>query len=199
MNRIAIVFVGIVFLAACAGDDGTFEGQLDGDSLLGEASQAIVGPRKSFRNVNSGRCMGVDRASHDAGAAIQQFSCSASAINQRWVTLLEDVEEPIDPESGRRFRPLVNANSELCMGVDRGSGDPGAEIRQFPCDGAVNQKWVPKDGPQLPDGTPTFSWKNHDGLCIGVDGASLDNGAQLMQFPCDGRGNQLWVVIPRGN
>jgi hypothetical protein len=184
--------------AACASDDGVFEEPAsDGSILLDETAQALVGPRNSFRNANSRRCIGVDGASKESGAAIQQFECSASDTNQRWVVLLEDVAEPIDPETGSLFRPLVNDKSELCMGVDNGSTSPGADIRQFQCDGTLNQKWVPKPGARLQDGTPTFSFKNHDGLCIGVDGASMANGAQLKQFPCDGRANQRWIVIPR--
>ena len=114
MNRIAAMSVAMFSLAACAADEGAFDAPALESSPLGEAHQPLVGPRNAFRNVKSERCMGVDGASKASGAAIQQFACSASGINQRWVVLLEDVVEPVDPESGNLFRPLINAGPTRC-------------------------------------------------------------------------------------
>ena len=40
--------------------------------------------------------------------------------------------------------------------------------------------------------------QHNDGKCIGVSGGSLNNGAHLKQFDCDGRANQRFTFQPLG-
>jgi hypothetical protein len=163
-------------LAACATDPVDGEEPEDTSTI---ASQTLVpGSQSTFKNVNSGRCMGVSGGSGASGALIQQFTCDGR-INQKWVVL---------PESFiPNFRRIQDAGSHLCLGVSGNSTAAAANIVQLACDGRTTEQWQPINGPD-------FSFKNADGMCIGVDGASQLNGAQLKQFPCDGRVNQRWNV-----
>jgi Ricin-type beta-trefoil lectin domain len=87
---------------------------------------------------------------------------------------------------------FVNLKSRMCMGVDKASVSPGADLRQFPCDSSANQQW--KFGS---DGTNPSSLRNYKSkLCLSVDRASVDNGAQLKQFACvNGAPNQSWILF----
>lgn len=88
----------------------------------------------TMTNVRSSKCMGVDRASTNPGANIAQFGCDGRD-NQQWV---------LEAVGGTIANPIVvlhNANSSLCIGIDRASTANGAQLKQFRCDGAINQKW----------------------------------------------------------
>lgn len=141
----------------------------------------------SFQDVKSGRCMGVDGASTANGALIKQFTCDGST-NQNW--------RGASNSAGQNT--LTNQKSGRCMGVSGASTAAGANIGQFTCDGSSNQKWdlIAVGGTTT---TPILNFRNvKSGLCIGVDGGSTANGAQLKQFRCDGSANQQWRGIPRG-
>jgi hypothetical protein len=47
----------------------------------------------------------------------------------------------------------------------------------------------------VPGSQSTFQNVN-SGMCMGVSGGSGASGALIQQFPCDGRINQKWVVLP---
>lgn len=88
---------------------------------------------RTFQNVNSKRCIGVDRASTSSGAYIKQFTCDGSD-NQTWLLLA-------GAAGSSGFYNFQNKKSGMCMGVDRASRNPGADMRQFPCDSSLNQRW----------------------------------------------------------
>lgn len=182
MNRSILLCASI----SCCFAAGAVEGgepvghDVDGAVLLRQALQAPgAAATISFKNVKSGRCIGVDRASTSSGAYIKQFTCDG-ARNQYWTTR----------ETGQTgIYNLVNLKSGKCMGVDRASTSAGANIRQFNCDSSANQRWffVEASGSSV----RMVNFKSR--LCIGVDRASVENGAQLKQFRCDGRPNQSWI------
>lgn len=165
------------WLFACTNDSGQDEGQDDvpaAEERDGPETLAEDLPTFSFRNKKSEMCIGVDRASKEPGANMQQFPCD-NAANQSW----EQLNAGVDKDYWR------NKRSMLCMGVDNGSTSSGANIQQFDCDTRDNQVWIYDRG--------TASLKNlNSGLCIGVDNASETEGAQLKQFECDNSANQSW-------
>lgn len=140
-----------------------------------------------IQNLNSQRCIGVDRASTSSGAYIKQFRCDGSD-NQEW--LLNSLD-------GDHYT-IQNKKSGMCMGVDHASTNPNADIRQFPCDSSLNQIWILLQiGTTCATGDDTNQWciiNEKSELCVGVNHSSTADGAQLKQFPCDGRLNQFWII-----
>jgi len=102
-------------------------------------------------------------------------------------TKAQDVPETL--ENAAPTFTFRNEKSDLCMGVDHASTDPGANLKQFTCDGAANQRWE-----KLNAGVDKDYWRNKKSkLCIGVDDGSTDSGANIRQFRCDTRDNQVWT------
>jgi hypothetical protein len=180
-------------LAACGLDDG--DGPPAGEDQDGFTVATATGELEvaldavslaSWQNVKSGRCIGVSGASTANGALIQQFTCDGTS-NQNW--------RGASNAAGQNT--LTNQKSGRCMGVSGASTASGAVIAQFTCDGSTNQKWV-LVGVGGTTTNPIVNFRNvKSGLCIGVNGASTANGAQLAQFRCDGLNNQQWRGIPR--
>jgi hypothetical protein len=155
-----------------AADPQTAEPGAPSHALADEASDA-------YQNVTSGLCIGVNNASVEPGAYLQQFPCDGTS-NQTWIRTL-------DPKTNTY--ELKNDKSQLCMGVDQASTQPKADLRQFPCDHSAHQQW--KIEANDPHG---LRFRNHKSrLCIGVNHASVNPKAQLIQFPCDGVPNQGWI------
>jgi len=153
----------------------------------GELSQALLALNlASFQNGKSNRCIGVDGASTANGALIKQFTCDGTS-NQNW----------LGSGNSNAQNVVTNSKSSKCMGVSGASKTAGANVAQFTCDGTSNQIWLLT----LVGGTatnPVLTFQNvNSNMCLGVDGASTANGAQLKQFPCDGTLNQEWRFIPR--
>lgn len=93
----------------------------------------------NFQNKNSDNmCMGVDRASRNPGADIRQFPCDSS-LNQRWFLAFDVIPECPSPDPANVC--IINVKSGLCVGVDRASTANGAQLKQFQCDGRINQSW----------------------------------------------------------
>jgi hypothetical protein len=92
----------------------------------------------------------------------------------------------------------MNGKSGKCIGINGASTANGAQSAQFFCDSRNqpndNQSWQLRDV-----GNGRFNFVNrHSGLCLGVDGASIDNGALLQQFNCaapDPNNNQAWRFV----
>jgi hypothetical protein len=136
----------------------------------------------TFKNVKSGRCLGVNHASTANGALLKQFTCD-NAPNQRWRVERRGIEHT-----------FVNVKSGKCIGVDGASVKPGANLGQYNCgDAAPNQSWVlVSDTSDLVRNLRNVK----SGLCIGVDRASTANGAQLKQFACNLTApNQEWRLV----
>ncbi|MET0342232.1 MAG: RICIN domain-containing protein [Polyangiales bacterium] len=172
-----------ICLAACAADEGELDEVTDDAPLIAalQASGSFV-----FRNEGSKHCIGVDRASTTAGARLKQFECDCAA-NQTW-----RIESAV---AIANHRALSNAKSKLCIGIDGASTKAGADLMQFPCDRKGNQQWAYEEQGKNGLGETLIRFRNAGSkLCIGVDGSSKSNGAQLKQFPCDTRANQRWVV-----
>lgn len=114
---------GAVIVQQGAPSGSVTTAQLWGTSNNGTANQ--------FKNVHSGRNLGIDGASTTAGANAIQATPSA-ATNQYWYPT---------KVSGSIYT-LKNAKSTLCLGVDGASTGAGASVKQFACDGKANQQWT---------------------------------------------------------
>ncbi|MCX5559470.1 RICIN domain-containing protein [Streptomyces sp. NBC_00038] len=88
----------------------------------------------SFENDASGRNLGIDGASTEAGAVAIQADGS-SGTNQDWVLAVDSAY----PANTFKLR---NRKSGLCLGISGGSTANGAVAAQFACEGgAPNQGW----------------------------------------------------------
>lgn len=123
---------------------------------------------------NSQKCVSVDGASTQNGAAMVQWDCG-DAPNQQWKFVA----------TSAGYYTLRAVNSEKCMAVSSASTQNGAAVVQWgDCQGAgsygTNQEWrlVQKD-------SGYFSVEaRHSGKCLSVSGASTQNGATLVQWDC---------------
>jgi hypothetical protein len=92
-----------------------------------------TGPSQSYKNVKTGKCLGVDGAKITPGANIGQYKCDSdyNAPNQSWSLL---------GLRGSMVRRIINEKStdrngkRFCIGVDWASTKNGAQLKQFPCD-----------------------------------------------------------------
>ncbi|HKP63660.1 MAG TPA: RICIN domain-containing protein [Polyangiales bacterium] len=189
MKRSTCISLGLCcWITACVADTGSGP-DLDSESetevgLLPEAlTQQFV-----FRNEGSKRCLGVDRASTAPGARLKQFDCDCFA-NQQWHP---DASYQVVPS----HRAFVNFKSGLCIGAEGSSTSSNVALMQQSCNRTNVQQWRRIDFRDNALGEETFRFRNAEGLCMGVDGGSGANGAQIKQFACDQRINQRWVVHP---
>ncbi|WP_432837297.1 RICIN domain-containing protein [Dactylosporangium sp. CA-092794] len=86
-------------------------------------------------------------------------------------------------------------HSGLCLQANPGNG---GNANQVPCDGNnATMLWVP----QLITGTQdVFRFVNAaDNRCLDVNGASKDNGAQILIWDCNGGANQVWRLVRDGD
>ncbi len=131
---------------------------------------------------HSGKCLDVEFASHDDGAAVHQWT-AVGGENQRWN--LEACEEGY-------FR-IVARHSGKCLDVALASGADGATVHQWSWVGATHQQWriTPFD---LLHCAVTA---RHSGKCLQIgDGPYRGEGARASQLDFSAGDNQLWLVLP---
>jgi hypothetical protein len=87
----------------------------------------------SFRNVHSGKALGIDGASTAAGANAIQATPDTSN-NQDWRF------EVYSGYPANVYR-IKNRKSGLCLGISGASTANGGQAAQFRCDGTSNQGW----------------------------------------------------------
>ncbi|MCW7541175.1 RICIN domain-containing protein [Aquabacterium sp. A7-Y] len=87
----------------------------------------------SFRNVKSGKALGVDRASTASGAELIQATADTNN-NQDW-------KFQTHPNYPSGVYSIKNRKSGLCIGISGASTASGAQAAQFRCDGRTNQGW----------------------------------------------------------
>jgi hypothetical protein len=96
--------------------------------------------------------------------------------------------EPLPPVG--QVITFRNTKSDRCIGVDHASTKNGALVKQFTCDGSLNQKWRVIDRDTLQN--------VKSGKCLGVDGASTRPGANIGQYNCERHhdiNNQSWSLL----
>jgi hypothetical protein len=125
-------------------------------------------------------------------AAVKQGRCTlpgtkvAVPSDQLWV---------LEPIGNTIYYHIRNGkNRRMCLGVDRGSRAPRADIRQGVCNGNPDQKWAfPSPPGMVNDDTTVVNIQNPYGLCIGVEGGR-ETRAQLKQNKCTGAHDQIWHI-----
>ncbi|MDG6101355.1 RICIN domain-containing protein [Dactylosporangium aurantiacum] len=89
---------------------------------------------------------------------------------------------------------LRASHSGLCLQAAEGNG--GAAT-QMPCDNNPTQVWMPQAVAGTQD---VYAFVNtKDNRCLDVNGASKDNGAQVLQWDCHGGPNQQWRLQRDGD
>jgi streptogrisin C len=90
------------------------------------------------------------------------------------------------------FNVFSTLHSGMCLDVNGGGGNAGANIIQQICHYAANQQFrlVP-----LTSGYYQII-AAHSGQCLDVQGANSTSGAAVTQYPCHGGANQQFALIP---
>jgi len=96
--------------------------------------------------------------------------------------------------SGGSKQQITNRNSGLCLDDYNFLTDPGAEVRQWTCNGAGVQDWY-----LTPTGSGYYSISNaHSGLCLDDYNWGTADGAEVRQWTCNGLTAQQWQVVDAG-
>lgn len=130
-----------------------------------------------FRQVASGRCLGIDGDGEKAAAKL--VDCTDDP-RQRWLA----------DSIGPGLVTLVNQASNMCLDVEGHSADDGAKLQQYPCHGEANQQWrlVPTAG-----GSVLLAALN-SGRCAHPDGGRHDAGTDIRQITCVDAPDQQWLL-----
>ncbi len=90
--------------------------------------------------------------------------------------------------SGARVR-IRNQHSKLCLDDHNFVTTPGAEVRQWTCNGSTVQQWRMT----TTSGTTTLV-NRHSNLCLDNYAWGTAPGSEVRQWTCTGAANQQWVV-----
>ncbi|MDA1365714.1 RICIN domain-containing protein [Glycomyces algeriensis] len=90
-----------------------------------------------------------------------------------------------EPAGGRQIR---NRHSNLCLDDFNWITTPGAEVRQWTCNGQANQDWHLTD---LGNGYHSIS-NGHSGLCLDDYNWATTPGAEVRQWTCTNSAAQQW-------
>ncbi|HLG78438.1 MAG TPA: RICIN domain-containing protein, partial [Ktedonobacteraceae bacterium] len=95
---------------------------------------------------------------------------------------------------GDSYIRAISVNSNKCMGVQGGSTQRGASVLQWSCNGAPDQAWTwAWTGYYAGNRWPIFNIVNlNSHMCLGITGASLQVGADAVQWTCNGSADQEW-------
>jgi hypothetical protein len=108
---------------------------LSGGDLVARQSftYTLSGGYYVFKNVSSGKVLGIDRASTADFAAVIQAPADGS-LNQQF-----QFRTYVGYPAG--IYRLVNRKSQKCIGINGASTADGALALQAPCDGSLKQGW----------------------------------------------------------
>lgn len=85
---------------------------------------------------------------------------------------------------------IRNRHSDLCLDDYNFATDPGAEVRQWTCNGLPVQDWIITPAA---DGYSTIT-NRHSGLCLDNYNFGTEPGAEVRQWTCNGNNAQQWAV-----
>ncbi len=136
-----------------------------------------------FKNVNSGLYMEVADGNITSGANVQQWGASSSQLHNTWKCI---------QATGDYFY-IKPVESELCLYVDNGSKDNGANIVVADKNGYSDQFFKFQDNG---DGTVTILTRaSRDARAVEVASAYTNNGANIQQWEVNGHACQKWEMI----
>jgi mannan endo-1,4-beta-mannosidase len=134
-----------------------------------------------INNQASGLVLDVSGSSTANGGLIDQWSLNGGG-NQKWqLTNL-----------GSNYVKLINVNSGLALEVYNSSKASPGVIDQWTYNGGKNQIWQVVSTGSYPN-NPAYELVNkNSGLALNDPGASLAQGANLIQYAANGGANELW-------
>ncbi|MBP5432943.1 GDSL-type esterase/lipase family protein [Ruminococcus sp.] len=136
-----------------------------------------------FRNINSGLYMEVADGSLTSGANVQQGQSGVSQLHNTWKCI----------QATGDYYYIKPVNSELCLYVDSGSRDNGANIVVADKNGYSDQFFKFADNG---DGTVTILTRaSRDVSAVEVGSASMNSGANVQQWEVNGHDCQKWEMI----
>lgn len=117
-----------------------------------------------------------------------EFSGDTS-ISMNWSTRVAlDLESGLLLGSGVEEVRLQSKHSAKCLDVSDANLAEHANVLQWTCNNAHNQKW------RFTEAEPGFYQLKalHSSQCLDVASASVEDGANVLQWPCNQSANQLW-------
>ncbi len=131
---------------------------------------------------NSGKCLDVRAFSMDAGAAVQQWSCTGGA-NQQWLFIA----------AADGSYQVQSVNSGMSLNIDGDSMSNGAPVIQWPYSSTPNENWQLEP---TGDGYYTLVVES-TGKCLDVNGgpSATGDGIVVQQWDCWGGSNQAWQLV----
>ncbi|GAB7051417.1 hypothetical protein JCM9534A_65430 [Catenuloplanes indicus JCM 9534] len=126
---------------------------------------------------HSGKCLDVSNVGTTSGSKIHQWTCTATAGNQR-VTFV--------PAGGGPYYEVRFENSGRCLDVDSyGRGD-GSLLQIWDCLGTGNQQFRLEYLGGAGADVQVRLRAAHSDKCVGISGASLADGGVGVQWTCSG-------------
>lgn len=156
---------------------------LGGTPLVPGKTGAVIDTAHTYRirNVNSGLCLEVADGTAANGTNVQQGNGTANGWQFR--------------DGGDGYYYLysrVGDGNTYLLDLDYGKTDNGTNIGIYSNTHSDAQLFKLVDNG---DGSYTITTKaTKDASCIGVTGGSKDNGANVVQWACDGSDNQKWTL-----
>ncbi len=139
----------------------------------------------NWRNVGSGKCLGVTGGNMSNGTRIVQWDCNGHD-DQYWAA--------VGLGDGSYYELRNKANSSKCLGVDASSGNEGAWLLIWDCNGHTDQLWTVVRSYYSDGSFAGYVFVNYNSSqVIGIDGGRTDDGAPAIQWHWDGTPNQRWL------
>jgi hypothetical protein len=135
---------------------------------------------------SGGKCFDMSEGSTSNGGRVVQFTCFGQS-NQKWDMNPTDVADEYQ---------IVNQNSGKCLEISEAQVTANAWAQQWDCNGRPHQKFRLSETGSAWNGLRIFTFRPvHSGLCLTVLGGTIADGAQIIQFDCNGGTNQqiVWV------
>lgn len=138
-----------------------------------------------FKNSGSGLYMEVDGAKAESGANVQQWGADGEAVHNTWKLR--------DAGDGYYYiRSCVGDGKTYYLDLAYGKADNGTNIGIWTNDESDARKFKFVDNN---DGTYTILTKSSkDSSCISVESDSLQSGANVIQWQCNGKDSQKWIA-----
>jgi hypothetical protein len=155
-------------------------------SVAWPASAATTAAGIPITMENSGKCLNVAGASTANNAKVIQYTCVASATNDKWVLV---------PQAGGVYW-VQNVASGKCLTVQGASTTNNALLIQYACTTGDNETWRVES---LLDAPTMRLHSTLSGRCLDVPGNSTANNVQLIQYTCqpgDGTANERFTLPP---
>jgi galactose oxidase len=129
---------------------------------------------------HSGKCLQAANAPGQTNAV--QMTCGTSA-SQQW---------SLKAVTGG-YQIVSAANSSLCLNLPGATTNGGSSVALSTCSaaGVPGEIWNP-----TAVGNNYNLIATHDSQCMDVNGRSLVDGAQVIQWQCNGGTNQVWALDP---